>query len=178
MKEKNFVNTNTRFLKVGSVLLFALVLACVEPYEPKTETFESTLIVEGMLTDEFKNQEITLSKSYPLEQDTILHLDNALVEIVSNDGETFRFRNSGNGKYTSIQPFQAVDDHSYHLEIETNDGNLYVSDEEKLLGHAELEDLYAERTQNDDGIPGIGIFVSKNLGDDPNYYLYSYEEVL
>lgn len=174
MREQNFVNAN--ILKLGMIVLFTFVLACVEPYEPQTETFESILIVEGVLTDEFKNQEFTLSKSYRLEEDTIHYLDDALLEVVSDDGETFSFRNNGNGNYTSIQPFQAQGNRSYHLEIQTSDGSLYTSDEEKLVGHSELEDLYAERIENEAGQSGVGIFASKVLSGETNYYLYNYEE--
>lgn len=49
-----------------TILVFivsSLVLSCIEEYELKTESFEGLLVVEATITDEFKFQEIKLSKT-------------------------------------------------------------------------------------------------------------------
>lgn len=172
---QKYIIENQNLIKGLCFLVLSFFIACVEPYEPATETFESALVVEGMITSELKNQEIKLSQTYALEEDTIAYVNGAQIEVVSSAGESFNFQNTGNGMYKSVMPFQAQEGTGYHLEIQV-DGKLYKSDEEMISGNTSLENVTAERTLNDDGELGVGIFAETHTADDSKFFRYTYEE--
>ena len=43
-----------------------LLFGCTEPYVLQTSNFEEALVIEATLTNEFKKQQIKLSKTYRL----------------------------------------------------------------------------------------------------------------
>lgn len=158
------------------VLILSIIVGCVEPYKPKTETFESALIVEAMLTSEMKNQQVKLSKAYRLEEDTINYVNNARVTVLSSDGETFNFEYLEEGLYASEVEFQAEEGNSYQLEIE-HEGKLYRSDEEAISGNSRLNDIVARKVVNDEGETGVGIFAIRYSNPDENeFFRYTYDE--
>lgn len=173
MQKYFFENHNFKKGLGFSILWF--FLACVEPYEPTTETFESAIIVEGIITSEFKNQEIKLSQAYALEVDTISYINGAQIEVFLSTGENFNFQNTENGIYKSVVPFKAEEGVGYHLEIQAN-GKLYKSGEEMISGDNNLENASAERALNDDGELGVAIFAETHAGDDSKFFRYTYEE--
>ncbi|MCB7480432.1 DUF4249 domain-containing protein [Christiangramia sediminis] len=160
-------------------ILVVVLHACVEPYNFKSETYERLLVVEATITDEEKTQEIYLSNVYRIDNDTIIPESNARVLVVDDNQNEYEFRETQPGKYTSINEFNISSGKKYHLEILTSNGRNYISEEETLPeNNAVMENLYAERTTNDEGIEGIAIYNSSaNPGQDGvSYYKYSYKE--
>ncbi|MCB7480431.1 DUF4249 domain-containing protein [Christiangramia sediminis] len=160
-------------------ILLVVLHACVEPYDFKSETYEKLLVVEATITDEVKTQEIYLSNVYRIDNDTIIPESNARILVVDDNQNEYEFRETQPGKYTSINEFNISSGKKYHLEILTSNGRNYISEEETLPeNNAVMEDLYAERTTNDEGIDGIAIYSSSaNPGQDGvSYYKYSYNE--
>ena len=92
------------FQIIGLLFIF---ISCVEPYEAETEIFEDVLVVEAMITNEIKHQEITLSRSYRFENDSIAFEKNATVKVIENNNITFEFFEENHGKYVSKIPFNA-----------------------------------------------------------------------
>ena len=158
------------------IILLCVLAACVEPYAPKTDTFESVLIVDATLTDELKTQKIVISETYRLEEriDTVNFVNNASVSISSSSGETVDFVSVGNGEYKSTLPFQAIVGETYELEIRANN-ETYISTPEKISGPSQLDDLFVERAIGNNGLPGAAILVNNN-SDGSNFYRYTYEE--
>ncbi|MDX1542413.1 MAG: DUF4249 domain-containing protein [Christiangramia sp.] len=174
MQKNNLENSD--LVKGLIFLTLSFFVACVEPYEPATENFESALVVEGMITSKLKNQEIKLSQTYTLEEDTISYVNGAQVEVFSNRGESFDFRNTGNGIYRSVNPFRAEEGVGYRLEIQVN-GKWYKSDEEKITGETNLDNVSAQRELNENGELGVAIFANTNEAvDGSKFYRYTYEE--
>lgn len=163
------------FRKGLGLLILSFLISCVEPYEPVTENLESALVVEGMITSKLKTQEIKLSQTYALEDDTILYVNNAHIEVLSSRGENFIFQGIGNGTYKSVIPFKAEEGIGYHLEIQA-DGKLYRSDEELISGNNSLENVTAERAFNDDGELGVAIFANTPATNNAKFFRYTYEE--
>ena len=178
-------------MKIGSIvnniykkllflgIVFSLFYACVEPYDFKSETYDKLLVVEGTVTNEMKNQVISLSYVYRIDNDTIIPESNAQVSVIDDAQNVFEFWETEEGTYESIDQFRIVPNRQYHLEITTSNGKTYMSEEETLPeNNAVMEELYAERAVNNEGIEGIAIYSSStNLGNEGvSYYKYSYSE--
>ncbi|MFI0428195.1 DUF4249 domain-containing protein [Mariniflexile sp. HMF6888] len=163
-------------LYIGICYVVSLFLfTCTEPFALVTESFEDLLVVEATITDEFKYQEIKVSRTYLLEDSVPVLETNADVRIEDSNKNTYRFIHTGDGLYRSVQQFQALVGVSYKLIIDT-DGKEYVSTEELLAGKAEIENLYAELV-NLNGTIGVQVLVdtNENLGT-ANFFRYEYEE--
>ena len=158
------------------MILLGILTACVDPYEPKTDTFESVLVVDATITDELKTQKITISETYRLEEgiDTVNFVNNARVSVKGSSGETYNFVSAGNGEYRSTSPFQALNGEIYELEVIANN-EVYVSTPEQISGTSQLDSLYVKRVIGNTSLPGAAILV-KNSSDSRNYYRYTYEE--
>ena len=174
------IDFNRHRLKVlFTCFLFGILNACVEPYDFKSETYEKLLVVEGSITNELKYQEIYLSYVYKIDNDTIIPESNAKVSVIDDAQNEFEFRESEPGKYESVNEFRITPDKKYHLEITTSNGRSYSSEEETLPeNNAVMNDLYAERAVNNQGVKGIAIYSSStNTGNDGiSYYKYTYIE--
>lgn len=158
------------------IATFLAVYGCVEPYEFETETFEDALVVEAILTDEIKFQEIQISRTYRLEDDFPTAESFADVVVTDDQGNEFFFYEMTPGKYISNVEFGIQPQRKYQLLIQTRDGGSYSSDPTQMVPGNDIEDLYAERVvlQEEDG---IALLVdSKNSETASKYALYEYEE--
>jgi len=150
---------------------------CIEPYEGDVPDYEDILIVSANLTNEFKRQEVLLTRSYRFEEDGPRAEENAQVKIMGDDGSEFLFEETEPGKYRSNITFAASPGIEYWLTITTESGKAYESQAMSLPNTTTLGELYAEPMTDENGIEGIGIFVdSFDPAGDSRYYRFDYEE--
>ncbi len=151
--------------------------ACIDPFEPETINFESALVVEATITNEMKNQEIFLSRTFEFEADGPERERNATVSVSDDQGNVFDFVETEAGIYVSSSEFMALEDREYRLSIQTSDGRAYSSSAMELPVATQLDSIYAERIINDDGNDGVAIFADSfdPTGNAQNYR-YTYEE--
>lgn len=160
------------------MLSFFVFLACVEEIDfvEPNETFESALVIEATITNELKQQEIILSRTYAFEEDGPNPESGATVTIESSQG-VFSFTENESGIYLSDVPFSAQDNVDYKLRIVTNNDRVYTSRPTQLTQTLEIGDLYAVRENNDFGENGMSIYVdSYDPTGNSKYYRYTYEE--
>jgi len=159
------------------IALGLLGYSCVEPFEPQTVTFESALVIGATITNELKFQQVSLSRTFTFEEDALRAESNANVKIVDDSGNEFIFQESIEGIYVSTVAFAASADSDYKLEITTNDGRSYASQNAQLTAVTQIDQLYAERLTNDDGEEGVAILLNSfdPSGRSKNYR-YVYEE--
>ncbi len=154
--------------------------ACVEPFDIKTETFESALVIEGTITDKMETQKIKLSRTFRLEEEGPAPENNAQVKVIGDNGTEYFFVPTGEGIYQSNNQFGAQTGVNYSLEIITQDGRAYASNPSTINGTSVLADISAKSTfQPIDGIDteGIAILVdSRSSSSNNSYYRYTYEE--
>jgi hypothetical protein len=154
-----------------------LFFSCVESVELEEQRTPDLLVIEASLTDEVKNQQIRLTRSFGFETDSVPPETGAQVAVETDQGETFAFRHSGNGTYNSDREFAIVPERSYTLVIAASDGTVYRSTPEKLPGVARIDNLYAERELNENGTDGVFVYLDGTpQTDGANYYRYEYEE--
>ncbi len=165
-------------MRIVFLFLSCMLLShCVEPFEFETEDFESILVINATITDELKNQELTLSRTFRFEEEGPLAEQNAEVMIMDNVGNEYRFDETSPGIYTSIQEFSAEAEKEYRLSIKTEVGNSYQSDVATLPQESSIDDLYPKRMFNDNDIEGVGILIdSFDPTGNSVYYRYEYEE--
>jgi len=161
-------------LKTGLLLL--VYTSCSEEIGFKADSFESALVVEATITNELKNQEVILSKTFMFEEDGPKPETNAAVKIISDSGE-YLFSEKENGKYVSEDKFKAQPSLNYTLKITTSTGKKYSSSPSILPQNTQIEQLYAVRETDDEGVNGMSIFIdSYDASGNSKYYRYTYEE--
>ncbi|MDC8004751.1 DUF4249 domain-containing protein [Aureisphaera galaxeae] len=162
----------------GTVTILIVTASCYEEIGFDTQNLENALIIETIISNENKKQEVLLSRSHGF-SDTIMSATperNAQV-FVETDTETIPFEEVEDGVYTSVEPFAAQPNVNYTLRIQTNNGEVYSSTPRQLTTPSSLERLYAEREVGNNGQPVLSIFVDSNAPDNTtNYYRYQFEE--
>jgi hypothetical protein len=159
------------------VILSFLTNGCVEEIDVETLTFERVLVVEAVITNELKYQEITLSRSFKFEDNGAAPETNASVSIVDNLQNSYNFYEIFPGKYKSSQEFQAQPTIEYQLIINTIDGKTYNSKTTQLTQVTPISDVYAERTTDSFNNDGMAIYVDAfDPTGNSKYYRYEYEE--
>ena len=164
----------TYFLLI--VLAITLQFAsCTEPYALQTNTYEEVLVVQATITNEFKNQEIVLSKTAPLENKEVVLETGANVYISDDQGNQYNFDEIA-GKYISENAFQIMPNTRYKLHINTSNGKSYESSAEFLPPLNPMQDVTAT-VETQDSIRGVAIHVdSFDPTGNSKYYRYEYEE--
>jgi hypothetical protein len=160
------------------MLIGLTLVSCLEEIDfvTENESFESALVIEATITNELKQQEIILSRSYKFEADGPSPESGASVIIESNLG-TFEFEEEAPGKYISISSFAAQQNVDYTIRINTNNGRSYVSTPVQLTQESSIDNLYAVRENNDSGTNGMSIYIdSYDPSGNSKYYRYEYEE--
>jgi len=169
-----------QFLKRFLVPVLGLLwgLGCTEPFEGTVAGFEDVLVVDAIITNENKTQEIRLTRSFPFDAEGPEAEENANVTVSDGSGEEFVFDEQEPGVYWSRIPFGAETGKDYSLSITTQDGRSYRSNTMQLpTASTSIDDVYAERTTNGQGQEGMGIFVDTfDPSRSSNYYRYEYEE--
>lgn len=148
--------------------------SCTEPFDIKTITFESALVIEATISNEIKYQEISLSRTFELEENGPLEESGADVKIVDDLQNTYAFSEASAGRYVSNQAFGAIENRAYQLRIVTSKGKSYSSELTKLTNRSQIDQVYVEKTEDENG---VNIFVdSYSINGDARYYRFEYEE--
>lgn len=159
------------------ILLLIIMIytnSCVEPFDIKTITFENALVIEATISNELKNQEIKISRTFELDENGPSTESNADVRIIDDLQNIYSFQETTPGTYVSNQKFGAVENRNYQLKIVTNEGRSYSSKLTQLTNISQIDKVYAEKSEDDNG---VNIFVdSYNSNGNARYYRYEYEE--
>ncbi len=167
--------TNLKY-RILYFLLLCTIISCREPFDiDGIDVFESVLVVEGTVTNEFKNQEIILSRTSSLNGTEPIIENNAEVIIVDSDSNRYSFSmEESTGKYISDVAFKAQDNLLYQLFITTADGKRYKSKKSELTPRSQIDNLYTELNSKENS---ISVLVdSNNENQEVQFFRYEYEE--
>ena len=156
------------------IVFCAMGYACVEPYQLKSVSYENTLVIESLITNVPKPQQVKLSRTSPLDDRKIIAEPGAKVFVESESGEKFQFNQITPGVYESF-PFAGKVGEKYTLSITTNDGHEYRSQPVTLKDVPPIGKIYAEFVTS----PERGIKISVDTEDTRNnthYYRWNYVE--
>lgn len=152
-----------------------IIISCTEPYALQSNTYESALVIEAIITNEVKHQEVKLTRTFKLGERESENEVGAIVKIYGDDGSVYDFEEI-DGMYKSIVEFQAIPNISYNLTVETTNGNHYASSLQQLTTANLLESVTATNLVNN-GVRGVEIAVnSYDPANTSKYYKYTYEE--
>ncbi|NOQ92331.1 MAG: DUF4249 family protein [Flavobacteriaceae bacterium] len=167
-----------KILRVSYFIIIGLVInGCVEPITIDISVFEDSLVIEATITNEYKFQQVKLTRSFKFEDELPTFEINASVKIVDDVNNTFLFQEKSAGTYISIEEFKAQPNTSYQLLITTNDDKSYSSQPTQLPKSTQIDNLYAIRETDDLGNEGVLILVdSYDASGDSKYYRYEFEE--
>jgi Domain of unknown function (DUF4249) len=158
------------------VLVTFFAISCTEPYALQTNSFEEALVIEATLTNELKNQEIKISKTYKFEENGPTFETGATVSVTDDLGTEYLFEEQ-NGSYFSTVAFQAETGREYKLHITTSDGKTYSSTQQKLTTINQIESVVPTVITNTEGQRGVQIGVNNyDPTNTSKYYRYEYEE--
>ncbi len=126
---------------IAGLLIVFLFPACVKEVErPLPGGGQSNIVVECILTNELKKQEVRMSFPYPQQNETPAAVSGAEVYVAAN-GQKWDFveLDSPAGKYVSATPFAVSIDNEYELHI-SYEGQAYsASTSVTALGLEEQE---------------------------------------
>lgn len=168
---------NKIFIMVIASFSMMCICSCIETFETKFEDFESALVFEAIITDELKQHEVKVTRTYEFEDEGPEAESNADVRIVDGTGNTFVFQETLPGTYVSNQSFAAQSGTTYQLSVTTNDGRSYSSTVMEMTESTTIDEVSAQRITNDEGVDGMAIYVDSfdPSGNSVNYR-YEYEE--
>lgn len=157
------------------LLVLSSITGCTTPYEYQANGYEDAIVIEATITNQLKNQEIKVSRTYRLEEEGAAIELNAVVFVTDDQGNRYDFK-FNNNTYASVNQFQASAGRTYTLHVRTQDGRSYVSSSEKLPQETQIKSLNVSAVTKE-GVLGAEITV--NSTDPTNlskYYRYEYEE--
>ena len=159
------------------VFINLLFNSCIEPITLETTTFEDSIVIEAVITNEIKNHEINITRTFQLENSTPSFVRNAQVEVIDATGNTFSFQETEPGKYVSNSAFAAESNNTYQLRVISDTGNIYTSKPTPLTSVTEIDNINVVAETNEIGILGISIYVNSfDPTSNSRYYRYEYEE--
>ena len=160
-----------------TISILSISISCVEPYQGEIISNINPLVVDAVITNEFKKQEVKLTRSYGFNDLSVPLEEEANVSVISDTGATFPFFEKSPGLYLSNIAFKAEPNTQYQLIIETKDGETYRSSFMQLpVVSTKIDAIYADRIQRNE-TEGVGIFLNSfdNSSED-KYYRHEYEE--
>ncbi|WP_264565406.1 DUF4249 domain-containing protein [Flavobacterium sp. N3904] len=165
------IKTHTFFL----LLICFFINSCTEPYALQTNSYEEAIVIEAIITNELKNQEIKISKTYKFEENGPTFETGAQVYITDDLGNQYDFEEK-EGIYVSVIPFQAVPEREYRLSITTKEGKAYTSRNETLTPVNEIASITTNIAEKDKQ-SGVQITVNSfDPSEKAKFYRFEYEE--
>lgn len=171
---KNIINLNKAFF--AFLLVTFLLVGCIEEFTPETKDYDSILVVDAVLTDEYKYQKIKLSRTFKFEEDGAKSEEGATISISDNLNNEYSFSELESGEYVSDVAFKA-DNLEYVLYVKTANGKEYKSTVTILSTGSEIDNISGKITTNSNQEQGVSIVVDvKEASGEVKYYRYEYEE--
>jgi hypothetical protein len=158
---------------ITGILLSAI--SCVDEIPLETDSFESVLVIEATITNENKQQEILLSRSFMFDSISVQE-SGATVKVIDDAMNTYTFLETEPGVYKSQSPFAALPNRNYNLSVVAS-GSEYGSSEMQLTQPTTIDNLYFERDFNENGIEGVSVYIdSYDPTENSKFYRHEYEE--
>jgi hypothetical protein len=165
------------------VLITIITLwACIDPYTPKLNGYDSLLVVDGLITDENTSYTVRLSGTLQEQFGDPPTVSDATVFITDEAGDKSVLINHGNGIYkTDSTVFKGLVGRTYILHIITRTGDEYESDPCLMQSVPDIDNIYFEKDRElvnneTESLDGIRIYLDSKPGDNDIYYRWDFEE--
>lgn len=175
----------TRRLLSGICIL--LLIACQEKFNPDIEVNDEYLVVEGIISNRRIPQELKITHSKMFNGSPYYYtVLGATVQVIDDLGNVFEYEEQDDGTYKSGFDFLGGQEgRTYHVRIETTEGEIYESEPEKLTVSKDISTIYCgvgtEGVREKDIYGNVsekiysGMQVKCDLDyDGHNYYMFRY----
>ncbi len=168
-----------KFIYRISTFAFILLVCCVEPYDIQSITTDNAMVVEGFISSDLKQHQVTISRTSQINDEKFIAETGAKVTIKDQNGTTFQLSEEKPGIYLT-NPIAGVVGNLYTLNFTTKNGRQYTSTEAELKNTPPIKDIYATFSPDlsiGEGSGGIQIFLD---AEDPTkqtqYYRWEFKE--
>ena len=161
-----------RFILLLLVWAGFTLTTCIKPYQPEIKTSEQNkLVVTGSVTNQEGYQRITVSRVSSINDPKFIPVNNCVVVVSDNQGNSFTAQQTGPGAYDVwMSQTDLVPGRSYRVEVLFNDGTSIISAYDQMPQVPAVDSLYYLRKDvptTDPGNPlkGIQFYVDYYGGD-------------
>lgn len=172
-----------RWHRITFVLVISfLLLTCIDPYTPDLKSFESLLVVDALVTDEYASNYVRLTRTTEKPGEKAVTVNGARVVITDDLGNSAVLTERYPGDYrTDSSLFRGSVGRSYTLSIETDDGEQYESDACTMYPVPDIDSLYYGRDQlfsEETGTfrEGVTFYIDTRGVSPDSYFRWSYDE--
>lgn len=116
----------------------------MEPYQFQVEQTERDIVISGLLTDKPGAHQVSISYTYPIDQETNIPISGAAVWIQDSDGFSISLEEASPGNYQTVDDFYGVAGKYYTLYVENAGGKNYQSSPQIMPLPAKLDSLYGK----------------------------------
>ncbi|WP_258100784.1 DUF4249 domain-containing protein [Marinoscillum pacificum] len=174
-------------MKVLKNLLFVMLLGgilsyCSIPIDSESFGYRRSVVVDGMITDEYKTHKIRLSYTSEVNNGFYEAISDADVKVVTGSGQEYFFQLGFDGYYGSEEEFAGIPGETYQLQFTIGSDRGYSSNEIELIASPPIDSIYDRYAElsvegSDQYEGGIQFFLDTH--DDTNQaqnYLYEWTE--
>ncbi len=155
------------FKNISLILLVLFILeGCKELYKPEISTDQSAIVIQGMLTNNPGELEVTITKAVPYGSDSKgIPIIDCNVTIKDDKGKIYPLTYNRHGKYTNATLY-ALEGETYSLNVVTADGDEFRSDNQTLPPKYKQDSIYGAKVSIPEFIPDSygGYFKSTKQG--------------
>jgi hypothetical protein len=167
-------------LAVIALLIAATLMTCIDPFAPMINKFQSTLVVDALLTDEDASNSVVLSRTKKHADGNTEMVTGARVIISDDSGNSTTLKEIATGIYkTDSLSFRGIAGRAYTLNIKTSDGEEYNSDQCLMNPVLDIDSIYYKKDQQlaDNEIKdGLRIYLDSKGSNDSEFYRWTYDE--
>ncbi len=123
-------------MKYTFIVLLMISTSCLEPFEIDSNSFESKIVIEALITDQIQNHYVKISRTIDFNQGgKTPSVENALVKVTVDDGSVINYLHNprqhadSSGFYLSEIIFGGQVGRTYALEVDV-DGVIYSAAEQ------------------------------------------------
>lgn len=133
-------------VKIKWLVIFMLISGCVEQIDFAVPGAQFFTVIDGFISDNPGPYTISISKGFSLNADSLIRtpVENAKVTLFADGGVEESFIEKEPGIYITGGIIRGQVGNSYHIRVETSDGNIFESEPDKLSPVGELEEIRYE----------------------------------
>ncbi len=180
MKSSISITGVIQSLFVAIILLFNS--GCTEELEGEFFTFERSIVVDGVLSDQNETQLIRISYTAAVDLTGGGPLTGASVSVESSSGDIILFQERSAGVYSSTVPTSGIPGVSYKLIFVTEEGQRYESNPEEMASPVGINQITQRFTEipsstTNGSEAGLQFFVDSEENEaDASYFRYDWNE--
>ena len=164
------------------LILFSMIITCIDPFNPDLKGITSILIVDALLTNENRSYTVEISRTSQTQNTNPEMVSWAEVSIKDNTGLSANLRETAAGIYqTDSLQIRGEAGNSYTLYIKTFEGTEYESDPCIMYPVQPIDSIYYANDQEfsnngSEVLDGIRVFLDSENSGDGKYLRWHYSE--